>query len=190
MINKKKTKTTNTGLPNSSTRVHPITPEISAVGGIRQLGLTVVTSSAARPALSESRKIPSKVWLKTFRAANAIHLYKLKCMRFVSSYFVTFQQRKQTHELLLCTCTRAFNQRVRDTLQIDFVETWAPNVLQPGSTWVSAHSQPSPNQIKLGVTVWFLQINLHCQSHLPAALSGRMVYKRVKQTPRLKWLET
>lgn len=40
-----------------------------------------------------------------------------------------------------------FNQRVFNTLQIDFMETWAPNVLRPGSTLIDSLLLIKSNQV-------------------------------------------
>lgn len=62
-------------------------------------------------------------------------------------------------------------QTFLNTLQNEYTETWDWDDKGPGSVWVNTHSQLFTNQIKLGVTVWLLQINLHCQGRPYAALS-------------------
>lgn len=109
-------------------------------------------------------------------------------MSFVSLHFVTFQQEKDTRELLTCARTGAFNQPVPNTLQIDFLESGAPTVFL--AAWVSAgqrslSASSQSNQTRCHTLICANKPALP-GAHLSAAPSGRLVYNRVKQTPRLK----
>lgn len=66
--------------------------------------------------------------------------------------------------------------------QSECMETWAKDDWRPRLARVNTHSQLFTNQIKLGVKVWLLQINLLCQGRPSAALSDGPVYNRLTDT--------
>lgn len=87
-----------------------------------------------------------------------------------------------------CICNETFLlisdalQALLNTLQSEYMETWAREDWRPGSARVNTHSQLFTNQIKPGVTVWLLQINLHRQGCPSAAHTHCPFYNRVADT--------